>query len=60
MQYLIYYVSENQSQDSCEINTPLGARYLRVVLYRGGADPLEWADRNARPGETVLNTIQES
>lgn len=57
--YLVYYVSELPSMGSFLIETPRGARYLRIVEYRGGADPLDWAERNRREREVLLNTVKE-
>lgn len=55
--YLVYYVSELPGMGSFIIETPCGARYLRVVEYRGGADALDWAERNRRDHEVFLNTV---
>ena len=56
--HLVYLISEENSDGATVINTPLGLRYLRVLLYRGGGDPIEWGNRQARPHETLLNTIE--
>lgn len=60
--YLLYWISEKPYatvSGVAQIQTPLGARYLRAELYRGGADPLEYAERNTRPGETFLNSVEK-
>ncbi len=60
--FLLYWISEKPYatvSGVAQIQTPLGPRYLRAELYRGGGDPLEYAERNTRPGETFLNSVEE-
>ena len=55
---IFYYSQEPQDSNANKIDTPAGPCYVRVVVYRGGGDVLDWAERNKRPSETLLNTIE--
>ncbi len=50
---LIFWVAETQLTEK---HYPVGKFWVRVESYRGGTDPLIWAEPNTMKGETLLNT----
>jgi hypothetical protein len=57
---LIFWFSTKPIKETVQtpFRTPFGTVFIRMMVYRGGSNALDYANRNCLKEEIVLNTIE--